>query len=329
MIRINPYSNFPLPLYAYFIRTYLSFLASEKCLSFPNVIQIQTQSRCNGQCSICPYRITSKVLDHGVMEWELFSKLTDELVSEKKSPMLMFALHNEPLLDKRIFEWVKYVKSKNPKCYCVIPTNGELLDIFTLTEIKQSGVNQLNINLGAHSKEIYERIHTGLDYERVTKNVNRLLADETMKHKLQIIFVLNRENAHEAPQALRYWKQHGVRTKVVQLTNRAGSLDTYETFKLKNAHYAGTLLLRGWKNLMSNTRRSIGCELPFYQMNILFNGDVIICTLDWKRAIVIGNVKTSSLRSIWNSDRINEIRRLILQKRYNQISSCKECSLVK
>jgi len=263
------------------------------------------------------------------MERELFFKISDELISEKQSPMFMFALHNEPLLDKRIFDWVKHVKSKNPECYCIVPTNGELLDTFTLEEIKQSGVSQLNINFGAHSKETYKRIHTGLDYERVINNVSRLINDEAMKPTLQIMFVINKENAHEVQQALSYWKQQGVRTKVIRLTNRAGALDTYERFDLKNDHYAVTSLLRGWKKIMSNTRRSIGCELPFYQMDILFNGDVIICNLDWKRSIVVGNVKTSSLRTIWNSERINEIRRLILQKRYNQISSCKECSLVK
>jgi radical SAM protein with 4Fe4S-binding SPASM domain len=263
------------------------------------------------------------------MEWELFLKITDELVSEKKSPMFMFALHNEPLLDKRIFDWVKHVKSKNPKCYCIVPTNAESLDIFTLTEIRESGVDQININLGAHSKEIYERTHAGLDYDRVINNINRFLPDEAMKQKLQIMFVLNRENAHESQQALRYWKQLGVHVKMIALNNRAGSLDTYDSLSLKNSHYTGSPIFRGWKNLMSSTRRSIGCELPFYQMNILFNGDVIICSCDWKRATVIGNVKTGSLRSIWNSERINEIRRLILQKRYNQISSCKECSQVK
>jgi len=49
--------------------------------------------------------------------------------------MLMFALHNEPLLDERIFDWVKHIKSINPKCYCILPTNGELLDRFSLAEI--------------------------------------------------------------------------------------------------------------------------------------------------------------------------------------------------
>ncbi len=80
---------------------------------------------------------------------------------------------------------------------------------------------------------------------------------------------------------------------------------------------------------MSNTRGAIGCELPFYQMNVLFNGDAIVCCHDWKRATVVGNVKTSSLKSIWNSERMNGIRRLIIRKKYKQISSCREFSLVR
>ena len=263
------------------------------------------------------------------MQDELFSKISDELTAEKKPPMLMFALHNEPLLDKRIFERVKRVKSKNPGCYCIVPTNAELLDTFSQTEIEESGVDQINVNLGARTQETYERIHTGLDYERVTKNVNRLVSDETMRQKLQIMFVLNKENAHEAQPAARYWKQRGVRVKVVELNNRAGSLATYDSLSLEKSHPARSPLLRGWKSLMSGARRTIGCELPFYQMDILFNGDVIICSCDWKRATLIGNVKTSSIRSIWNSERANEIRRLILRKRYEQISACEDCSQVK
>ncbi|MHA1485228.1 MAG: SPASM domain-containing protein, partial [Candidatus Thorarchaeota archaeon] len=79
---------------------------------------------------------------------------------------------------------------------------------------------------------------------------------------------------------------------------------------------------------MSGTGRVTGCPLPFYQMNVLFNGDAIICCHDWNRASVIGNAGTSSLREIWNSTKVNEIRRLVLRKRYEEIDSCKECSCV-
>jgi radical SAM protein with 4Fe4S-binding SPASM domain len=86
---------------------------------------------------------------------------------------------------------------------------------------------------------------------------------------------------------------------------------------------------KSWKNFTSYIRNLTGCELPFYQMNILYNGDVIICSCDWKRTTVIGNLNHNSIRSIWNSDRANEIRRLILKNRYSQIDSCATCSMAK
>ena len=79
---------------------------------------------------------------------------------------------------------------------------------------------------------------------------------------------------------------------------------------------------------MSGIGRVTGCRLPFYQMNVLFNGDAIICCNDWSRASVVGNAGTSSLGEIWNSAKVNEIRRLALRKRYEEIDSCKECSCV-
>jgi radical SAM protein with 4Fe4S-binding SPASM domain len=326
MIKNNPYSLLPIPLYMYLIKTYTNFLFTGRCLNFPRVIQIQTQSRCNARCEMCPYRITSKELKHGVMEWDLFKQISDELENEKKPPMLMFALHNEPLLKKDVFEYIRYIKSKNSECYCILPTNGQSINSFSLEEIIQSRVDQLNLNFGAFSRETYERIYTGLDYETVRANIGRLVSHNILKKKLQIMFVLNSENARESHQALAYWKQQGIRFKLIQINNRAGSLDNYE--KMKQLSFSAEPPLKAWKNLTSYVRHSIGCELPFYQMNVLYNGDVIICSCDWKRATVIGSLKNNSIKSIWNSDRANEIRRLILKKRYSQIDSCVTCSVV-
>ncbi len=130
-------------------------------------------------------------------------------------------------------------------------------------------------------------------------------------------------------QAVQYWNKRGAKTRVMGLKNRAGALDDYEGLRPKTGYQDSRFLFRLWRRLMSSAGGVLGCHLPFYQMNILFNGDAIICCHDWHRATVVGNARTSSLREIWNSDKMNEIRRLILRKRYEQINSCKECPLLK
>jgi len=328
-VKRSPHSYGHLLLYLYLIRTYLKFLTVGKCVDSPLLLQIQTQSFCNGRCSICPYRIVSKKLDQGAMDWDLFAKIASELASESVLSTIVFELHNEPLLDRRVFDWVKYVKSISPNKHCSIVTNGELLDNFSSTDIRQSNVDTLVISLNAHSKEMYESLNNGLNYDRVMRNVSRLLSDQSLRQKVTLSFVLTEQNVDEVYQATRYWKGQGVRTRVMGVANRAGSLDNYEGIRLKTEYYGSPLPLRVWRHLMASARGVIGCHLPLYQMNILFNGDAIICCHDWNRASVVGNIGTSSLREVWNSDRMNEIRRLLLRKRYEEINSCQECSLVK
>lgn len=291
---------------------------------------IQTQSFCNGRCSICPYRIVSKKLEQGRMEWELFKKIVDEAVSEPLLSSVVFELHNEPLLDERIFDWVKYTKSVGPNKFVLIISNGELVDRFDPNDIVQSNVNTLFISLNANSRETYESINNGLDYDKVMNNLSSLLANEATRQKTGVGFVVTEQNAHEVYQATKYWKKQGVKTKLVEeLSNRGGTLDTYGKFKLKTG-YRGTPFLTRVRQYFANVMTQVlGCHLPFYQMLILFNGDAILCTEDWNRATVGGNVKTSSLREIWNSKKMNETRRLLLRKRYEEIGACQKCSLVR
>ena len=324
-----PFNFGHLPMYFYLVRAYSKFLIIGKCLDFPLKLQIQTQSFCNGRCSMCPYPTLSKKLDQGQMQWELYKKIVDELAAEPLLSGVVYELHNEPLLDKRLFSWIKYFKSISKNKKCILITNGQLLDKFSLTDIKESDIDIIMVSLNAYSKETYQLVNEGLDYDKVMKNINYLLSDNYMKERLALSFAVTDKNMHEVSQVVQHWHQMGVRTRVMGITNRAGTLKNYEEIRSKEIYRIIPPLSGRWRRLMSHIEKNItGCHLPFCHMNILFNGDVIICCHDWARTTVVGNVRTSSLKEIWNSKKMNRIRRLILKKRYEQIDSCRGCSLV-
>ena len=260
------------------------------------------------------------------MEWGLFEKIVTEMRSATKLASVGFALQNEPLLDKRLFDWIKYMKSLCPDKSCIVTTNGEPLDRFSTEEIKQSEVDRICISLNAFSKEMYEKINVGLDFDRVMRNVSNLLADQTLRPKVELSFRLTKDNQSEVRAAVSYWKTQGVRTRVMGITNRAGSLANYEAVRLKNDSQGIPRHKRFWRHTMSRLRGVLGCENPFYRMDILFNGKTLMCCQDWNRSVIAGNVATASIKEVFNSAEMNEARRLILRKRYKQIASCKECS---
>lgn len=327
MTRISPYAYGHLPLYFYLAGTYFKFLTAGKCSSSPIVLLIQTQSFCNSRCSICPYPTVSKKLPQGKMEWSLFQKIIDEAAAEPLLSTIVFELHNEPLLDEKIFDCVKYIKAKAPNKRVAVVTNGELLDRFSPEDIAQSKLDTLNISLNAHSREMYEIINTGLDYDKVMANISRMLSNPVMRQKTQLSFVVTDINEQEVYEAVAYWKRQGVRTKVSGVTNRAGSLFQFESIRLKSDRYIGSGPAASWKRLMNSIRHFLGCHVPFYEMNVLFNGDALICSEDWHRTTVTGNFKIQSLREIWNSGKANENRRLLLKKKFDEMASCKDCCM--
>lgn len=43
----------------------------------------------------------------------------------------------------------------------------------------------------------------------------------------------------------------------------------------------------------------VGCNIPFYAMSVHYNGDVLLCSHDWEKKQVFGNVMNQDVRDIW------------------------------
>ena len=66
------------------------------------------------------------------------------------------------------------------------------------------------------------------------------------------------------------------------------------------------------------------CAPLWQRMTIRANGDVIACC-HLSNKLGIGNINESSIYDIWHGERMNEIRRIHLAGRYQEIDVCKSC----
>lgn len=57
----------------------------------------------------------------------------------------------------------------------------------------------------------------------------------------------------------------------------------------------------GWYDRPERSTSRI-CRAPYSQVTIDYNGNVIICCMDWKSSVVFGNIKNSSLGEILESE---------------------------
>ena len=97
-------------------------------------IEIETINRCNGTCSFCPVNVNEPQRPYAKMTEELFHKIIDELHELNYKNEVKLYSNNEPFLDSRILEFMKYAREQLPNAYLVIYTNGSMLDIDKIKE---------------------------------------------------------------------------------------------------------------------------------------------------------------------------------------------------
>jgi radical SAM protein with 4Fe4S-binding SPASM domain len=69
------------------------------------------------------------------------------------------------------------------------------------------------------------------------------------------------------------------------------------------------------------------CISLLAEFNILWNGDVILCSNDFGKKMILGNINDSSIKEIWNGPQYQAIRKLQYKGEYQKISVCRNCSL--
>lgn len=147
LIRVNPLTK---SIFRHIsIKKYeeLKIIREANNIDLFETIRIETRTRCNGRCNFCPTSIQHETRSDVKMTVECFKKIVDELAYIKFDGFIQMYINNEPLIDKRLVEFLGYIKSKNlnTKWVC-ISTNGLALNIKLGTELFENGLTWLIVN---------------------------------------------------------------------------------------------------------------------------------------------------------------------------------------
>jgi radical SAM protein with 4Fe4S-binding SPASM domain len=294
---------------------------------FPQYLQLQTINACQAACRMCPYPVFKDHFPRGRMDDVLFDRVLAEIASRPEVRAVIPMLQNEPLLDRRLFEKVARIKAATGSRVSVeLVTNGALLTDDAVERIRESRLDVLDISLDAATRETYERVRVGLDYDAVMAGVERVIAARLPHTSVLVRLVRIRDNAHEVDAFVRRWRRRGVGVFVYTAHDRVGTVAGWdESFRLPER-----AVTRRQRLERLAARAVLGhCPVPFASASILHNGDLLMCVHDWGRKEVIGNVRDASIAELWNGERMREIRRLVRDRRYAELPACRDCSLWK
>jgi MoaA/NifB/PqqE/SkfB family radical SAM enzyme len=265
--------------------------------SFPKGLFIQTQSRCNARCIVCPladenYR---KSIPQGRMSDSLFSEIIDEC-SQHNVKEISPEFLNEPLMDPLLEDRIEYIREKCPSTYISIMSNGSILDKERAIRLANSGLDRICFSVHGLSRETYEKNMGGLDIHKTLNNIDCFLS-VNKDVQVRVAIMENLIPRAEFQEALTHWKTRGVPVEIQRSNDRAGSLSD-------NPYVV-------WKAESKGKIKGCMFDYPLRYMAVHFNGEVVLCCYDWQREILLGNLNQSSIRDIWNSKKFQDVRHTI------------------
>ena len=267
-----------------------SYIYSE----FPKIIEFQTNSFCNGNCIVCPYSnmdIKSVKMSNNTLK----NILTEIANNKNKIERVIPYLNNEPSFDKRMINILRYLKSN--KIFVELSTN---MSMWTKEEldfiVKEKLVDDFRISFFADNKELYHIMMPGLNFDSNVEKINYFLNTNNNKIDTEIVAImLPHLNVKKIRDGLKILFNNP-RIHLFGFVDRCGKV-------------------KGFKNDLEINKDSklIGCSLkrPFERCCIYADGNVVLCSQDWAKEVILGNVNDNSISEIWNSERAIEIRKIV------------------
>ena len=282
----------------------------------PLRLWIETTSRCNLACSLCINKDmpSSQKKD---MDFGLYQKIIDEAAGAVYDINLFH--RGEPLLHPRITEMISYAAAK--KIRTRLHTNATLLDQNLSRSIILAGLNVISFSFDGYTREEYEYNRIGADYERTLENIKgflRIKKELGKKKPLTLIQIIesgpdnNSERRKQKASFLMNFKDHPPDRIVTRKPHNWGGLLNRSIEKISD---------------LSGSKRN-ACTFPWYAITIFFDGKTYPCPQDFMGRMPIGDLKKNSIKEIFNSLEIRELRRMFKSEELVKSLPCIICDRI-
>lgn len=306
---------------------------------YPAYIEIEVTTKCNLRCIMCEHTYWNEA--NRDMTFEEFRGIVDQFPGLKWIGLTGIG---ESFLNKDFMEMLRYVKAKN-----IIV---ELYDTFYFIDEKVAEalidlqVDNIFASIDAATKETYEKIRVGSNFERVINNVQNLFQLKMKKKasypKIAFHYIVNKHNIHEVSQYfdLVHSIAQGERTKI-QFTRLLHEFpevndlfleipeDIIREVEEKSRKFGISL---GWNLDVPKVKPPMSSCIEWTMPFIFATGDVIPCCSgneaghrDFQKETAMGNVFERDFRKIWRGDKYKTLRSMLRKKKAPP--PCKNCCL--
>ena len=287
-------------------------------LNTPLVIQMETCGFCNLKCKFCPGGASDSGIIRDMMSFETFKLFLAQCREfPRKIKILRIIGIGEPLLNRNVAEFVSEAKQSGVFEKVEITTNGTLLTRELSDKLIDAGLDTLLVSLEATDENKFEKIAgVRIQINELYENIDYFFKRSRNKCILYIKttdLALDTESERKA-----FYEKWGEVCDEIQIEH------VYENWPEFQAGTDGNSVrydLEQYKN-----KKDV-CVQPFKLLCLAANGDVMPCSVDWKRTLLLGNIYQTRIAQIWNGEQLRKLRTSLLRKEICEY--CRVCSVTK
>ena len=292
---------------------------------YPLQIDFELNYSCNFSCEMCTWS-AENTAGRGKKTWfsfEAYQEIIDEGIKNGLKAIRLNYI-NEPLIRKDIIKFIEYAK-KVGILDIYLSTNGSLLTEKIIRELIKSGLTRLQVSIDATTKETFDKIRQGGNFDDVIKNTLNFIKIRNDLNvelpTLRVNFVKTDLNQHEYIDFIKTWSDKADCIGIQDLVN----------------------IMKPSKEQI--TKKKFTCAQPFYHLTVRYDGSVLPCCTFFAAKIPIAKLSTDQkisgeknlheidtsklptqkIKEVWNGSLINSLRDMHLKGEWFKNEVCKEC----
>ena len=251
------------------------------------LLNIEVTSYCHANCSMCP---RDCVNEFGYISLETIDKLI-----EKVKDYILYEIsisgRGEPTFHPRLVEIINKLKSLDTPISVVTTTDG--INQENYKKLVDS-LDILRVSVSSIDKDIFKKIHRGLVYEKIWKNIERLV--EYNPNKMHIHLVGGQDTYPKLEDTIRFFKLHDVENiYLFPLWNRGGNVENQEILDLRKYLVEKYGIFYSEDEYLSEEKIKMllnpnYCPIGDTSIAVNYKGNMIGCFQDFENLTKICNV---------------------------------------
>jgi MoaA/NifB/PqqE/SkfB family radical SAM enzyme len=283
---------------------------------FPSQIVVDATEVCNLACIHCPHPDFKRSADYGARY--LDPDLNDKMVREVRdhgrgrTQYIRYTSNGEPLVHPGIYQMLDHAVAHSG-VFVTLTTNGTTMSEKRIARLLDSGLHMVDVSIDAHHPLTYARVRVNGDLEVTRGNVLKLIAlKRRLRARTRIVvsFVEQPQNAGEAGEFERYWKEQGADYVVIRrLHSAAGGVVRIAAEMLKRQKPAARY----------------PCLYPWERISLNPRGELAFCPQDWVHGSVLADYRHTTIRQTWRSEAYRALREAHLGCDFSAHGFCGRC----